>query len=148
MERKQSRLAPRVHGTRAFTFIEIMVVVVIIGLLVSMGGVMWMKKLEKARIDITKMKIKGELRTELQAHYIANGAYPTSEEGLRSLVDEESGSGEGVEDIITDAWNREFLYACPGREGRSYDLWSMGPDGQDGTNDDIGNWKGPDEEDN
>lgn len=42
---------------------------------------------------------------------------------------------------LRDAWNRPLKYACPGsRNPDGYDLWSVGPDGKDGTPDDIGNW--------
>ena len=42
---------------------------------------------------------------------------------------------------LKDPWSRDLMYKAPGEHNpESYDLWSIGPDGQDGTDDDIGNW--------
>lgn len=148
MARKDSSVVWRRNAPSAFTFIEIMVVVIIIGLLVSMVGVGMMTKLKNAQVKITKSKIKGPLRTELQLYYTTHGSYPSSEEGLRALIDEAEAEGEDLDDFLKDPWKEDFLYTCPGREGRAYDLWSKGPDKQDGTDDDIGNWKSDDEDNN
>ncbi len=43
--------------------------------------------------------------------------------------------------VPRDPWGHVYVYRCPGRHNlSSYDVWSAGPDGQDGTDDDIGNW--------
>jgi general secretion pathway protein G len=44
--------------------------------------------------------------------------------------------------VPSDPWGRQYQYASPGRHNTdSYDVWSLGPDGADGTDDDIGNWQ-------
>jgi general secretion pathway protein G len=145
MTRSYKNYARRIYATRAFTFIEIMVVVIIIGLLISMGGVAWMTHLKNAQVKITRAKIKGTLRTELDLYYTTHGSYPTSDQGLRVLIEDAEAEGEDLEDLLKDPWGSEFLYECPGKEGRKYDLWSLGPDKQDGTGDEIGNWKSEDD---
>ena len=73
---------------------------------------------------------------------------PTTEQGLRALMalppdlPPEKWGGpylrEGVS--LLDPWGNEYRYACPGRDGRPFDIWSIGLDGIDGTDDDIGHW--------
>src|SRR5262249_53409131 len=44
--------------------------------------------------------------------------------------------------IPSDPWGNPYIYKCPGRHNRnSYDLYSMGPDGREGTDDDVTNWQ-------
>jgi general secretion pathway protein G len=46
-----------------------------------------------------------------------------------------------MESIPPDPWGNEYQYAYPGEANpNSYDIWSYGPDGSSGTDDDIGNW--------
>jgi len=86
------------------------------------------------------------------------GRYPTTEEGLNALTnsdaiqDEElvkkwngpyiGRESENKKDFtLKDAWNHEFKYVSPGEHNtKSFDLYSAGPDGQEGTEDDIKNW--------
>ena len=131
---------------RAFTFLEIMVVVIIIGLLVSMGGVMWMDKLKKAKKNICEAKIKGTLRTEIETYKSFNNRYPTTDEGWKALADGDANIA--LDDMVMDPWGIEFHYKCPGENGRAYDIWSSGPNQEDeqGGGDDITNWKKATEE--
>jgi general secretion pathway protein G len=81
-----------------------------------------------------------------------NGFYPTTEQGLKSLVQKPSISpepknwkGSYLKDstLPLDQWNRNFIYLCPGRDNRKYDLVSYGPDGIKGNGeecDDIESW--------
>ena len=47
-----------------------------------------------------------------------------------------------MEELGDDPWGNEYQYLPEGEKNpESYDLWSYGPDGEDGTEDDIGNWK-------
>lgn len=72
------------------------------------------------------------------------GRYPNSQEGLQALLSQPSGvthwQGPYVEHIPIDPWGNPYHYACPGLHGKSgFDMYSFGPDGQDGGGDDIGN---------
>jgi len=73
------------------------------------------------------------------------GRYPITEEGLRALVEQPSGlanwMGPYVKSMPEDPWGNPYVYRCPGQQNTDgYDLYSFGPDGQDGGGDDIGNW--------
>jgi len=74
------------------------------------------------------------------------GTYPTSlDDFVRAPAGEAAAKWRGsyVEDLsrLSDAWGRRFEYKAPGlHNSQHYDLWSMGKDGEDGTDDDIGNW--------
>jgi general secretion pathway protein G len=78
------------------------------------------------------------------------GSYPKGEDGLKDLIyrpkeKEAAGKWRGpyLEDerSLKDPWGNLYRYRCPGKHNTAgYDLWSAGPDGKDGTNDDITNW--------
>jgi len=83
----------------------------------------------------------------LELYSIDNGVYPTTAEGLQALVtrptDHAKWDGPYVEDgkIKDDAWGHPYVYRCPGvKVPAGFDLFSVGPDGKEGTADDIGNW--------
>ena len=42
--------------------------------------------------------------------------------------------------IPIDPWGNEYRYTSPGKNNRAFDIWSLGPDGRNGTDDDIGHW--------
>ena len=60
------------------------------------------------------------------------GQYPTTEQGLAVLPSHAAG--------LVDLWGNPYQYARPGKNGRNFDIWSIGPDGIDGTTDDVGHW--------
>ena len=78
------------------------------------------------------------------------GQPPTTEQGLWALVSKPPELPDGkwagpyIESNATsrDPWGNDYLYISPGRDGRSFDIWSCGPDRIDGTEDDIGSWLG------
>jgi general secretion pathway protein G len=46
-----------------------------------------------------------------------------------------------MDKIGLDPWDNEYRFAAPGKHNtEGFDVWSVGPDGQDGSADDIGNW--------
>jgi general secretion pathway protein G len=138
---------------RGFTLIEIMAVVVIIGLLMAIVGNAIVGNLAKARITTTKAQIQS-LEAALTTYQMDNGRFPTTEQGLRSLIEKPSGSPEpyawrpggylAKKSLPKDAWNGDYQYASPGEHNPdSFDLWSLGRDGKPGGSDedaDIGNW--------
>ena len=78
------------------------------------------------------------------------GRYPESLMDLiekPSDLDEEDGpvwKGPYIQDprSFKDPWGHEYQYKSPGDVNQeAYDMWSMGKDGQDGTEDDITNYK-------
>jgi len=132
----------RQHG---FTLLEVLLVVGILALLAAFVVPSLISTGTKAKIDLTKGKI-GPISSAISIYHMHMNAYPEDLQGLIQKPDEDetdSWGGPYIEDAskLKDAWNNEFQYKTPGefRED-SYDLWSWGPDGEDGTDDDIGNW--------
>ncbi len=131
--------------TRGFTFLEIMMVVVIIGILMSIVIPRFAGRTRTAKINAAKMAI-GNLKTALGAYEMDVGAFPSTSEGLKALVErpsnvpEEDWHGPYMETIPEDPWHQEFIYNYPGEHGPDFDLMSKGPDRQEGTDDDITSW--------
>ena len=135
---------------RGFTLLEMIIVVVLISLLAGFAGVHLAGKSKTAKIKLAETMIKGTLGQMLENYYLDNDVYPTTEQGLEALVEKPSGSPEPrsypedgyMDEIKLDPWDMPYQYACPGTHNtRRFDLWSMGPDRQAGTADDIVNWR-------
>src|SRR2546423_7940571 len=121
----------------AFTLIELLLVLVIIAVLAAVVVPKLAGRTEDAKIKATRGSIDG-IKTALGIFEVDNGRYPSSEEGLRALVDPPGGAtnwhGPYVErsQIANDAWGHEFVYRYPGTQNPSgFDLFSMGPDGRE-----------------
>ena len=76
------------------------------------------------------------------------GRYPTTAEGLAALVQEPAGvknwRGPYIQKMAHDPRGRPYVYRCPGlHNGSGFDLSSLGPDGQEGTADNVTNWPAP-----
>ncbi len=136
---------------RGFTFMEIMFVVVIIGILLGLVGPKLVGKSKKAKISATEAQIKN-FKTSLNTYEMNVGQFPTTSQGLKALierpsdVDEDDWQGPYMEDIPKDPWKRDYIYKSPGEHSTDFDLASMGPDRQEGTEDDIVSWKKQSEE--
>lgn len=129
---------------RAFTLIELMLVIVIIGILVAMVAPRLAGKSEKARIVAAQGQISS-LGASLDMFELDMGRFPTSEEGLQALVTAPAAStqwkGKYIREIPKDPWARPYQYKSPGMNNKEdYDLFSLGPDGVEGA-DDVTNWK-------
>lgn len=133
------------HTQRGFTLIEIMVVVVILGILAAAVVPKIMSRPEQARIEKAKHDI-GALESALNIYKLDNYQYPSTDQGLESLVTKPSGTpqprnykkGGYIKKLNNDPWGNEYLYLYPGTH-TDLDLYSLGPDGQP-SDDDIGNW--------
>lgn len=135
---------------RAFTLIEILVVVAIIGLLagVLLKGLVGGQ--DAAYIGVAKIFIQSGLKTSLERYKIDMGSYPSTAEGLPALLvappnAAESWHGPYMDDdkgkVPLDPWREPYQYRFPGTKNKTkYDLFSKGPDKTEGTEDDIGNW--------
>jgi len=131
----------------AFTFLEIMLVVVIIGLLLSLVGPNLVKRGKEAQRTTTEAQI-ANIENALGMYEMRMGMYPTTEQGLGALlscpdsVDKNQwGDTSYMKKMPFDAWKRKFVYVSPGEHNKDYDLYSLGPDGAEGTEDDIVNWR-------
>lgn len=136
------RPVPFLRRNRAFTMIEIMLVVVILGILTAVVVPRLVGRAERTRISATRSSLNG-IRTALGSFEVEVGRFPTTSEGLESLVDRPTGisaemwGGPYLDEVPRDAWGREFVYKSPGERNRDYDLFSRGPDGQENTDDDV-----------
>jgi len=141
----------RINNKKGFTLIEIMVVIVILALLAALVGPKLMGRTDDAKITDARVQIKN-IETALKLYKLDNGNYPSTEQGLASLVNKPtvgvipSGYKEGgyleSKKVPKDPWNNEYLYISPGEHG-DYDLFSYGADGAkggEGKNVDISSW--------
>lgn len=125
------------HAQSGFTLIEIMVVIVILAILAGLVLPRVVGQSDKARIKTTKVQLSS-ISNALDTYRIDNGRYPTTAQGLDALIQPvndaknfpEGGYIKGG--YPTDGWDNEIQYISPGTEGRPYDLFSLGADGQQG----------------
>jgi len=119
-----------------FTLIEILVVVMILGLLISLAAPRLIGRTDDAKVVKAKADISA-IEQALNLYKLDSGLYPTSEQGLEALVEEPTRGDvprnwrkEGyLERVPQDPWNNDFLFAS---DGRSYVLRSLGADGKEG----------------
>jgi general secretion pathway protein G len=135
-----------------FSFIELMVVVIILGILAGMIVPRYMGRTDDAKVIKAKMDIAA-IETSLKMYYLDNGFYPVTEQGLKALVEKPTTDPVPVRwnengyldkrSVPKDPWGREYLYLCPGVNGE-YDILSYGADGVpggEGKNQDIKSWE-------
>ena len=131
-------------GNKGFTLIELMIVVVILAVLAAAVVPRLAGRTQQARINTARMDISGNISVALDLYELDNGRYPSTEEGLNALLVKPSSamnwSGPYLKKRPIDPWGDEYNYANPGSHGIDYDLYSLGPDGLEGTEDDITNW--------
>tara|TARA_B100000579_G_C22460797_1_gene678819 strand:- start:69 stop:593 length:525 start_codon:yes stop_codon:yes gene_type:complete len=123
---------------RGFSFIEVMVVIIILGLLSSIVGVYLFDSAEKAKADATKTQIKG-VETALDLYRLHNSRYPSSEQGLKALLEKPevglipknwNGPYLRGKNLPADGWDSPFRYISA--NGNEYEIISLGADGIDG----------------
>jgi general secretion pathway protein G len=129
-----------------FTLIELMLVLVILATLAAIVTPKLTGQSQKAKITATRTQIS-QLEVALDAFEIDLGRYPTTAEGLRALVEKPASNSDGWQQpylkqkVPLDRWGSEYNYRFPGQYNQDgYDLYSFGPDGKLGGDDDITNW--------
>ena len=129
-------------SARAFTLIELLLVLVILAVLASVAVPVYFNKVDISRRDATKAEIS-TLKEALARFELENGRFPYTAEGLEALVVmpaglEKTWSGPYVDKIPEDKWGHAYFYQYPGSENENtYDLASAAKDGIFGTADDI-----------
>ena len=135
----------RNHG---FTLIELLVVLVILGLLAGLVGPQVVRYLGDSKSKTARLQVE-ELSQALDLYHLETGRYPTTDQGLESLVREppNAGSWNGPylrkQEIPKDPWGNDYRYSSPGQHGR-FDLSSLGADNQqggEGEDQDINSWQ-------
>lgn len=132
---------------RAFTLLELMVVLLILALLATIAAPQVMKHLSKAKSQTARIQVDA-LAASVNFFQMDVGRAPTEQEGLKVLIDkpvnEPKWDGPYIQksDSLMDPWGRAYLYKHPGshRDIEIYTLGSDGKEGGEGDARDIGNW--------
>jgi general secretion pathway protein G len=136
--------AARRAAERGMTLIEILVVLVILGLIATAVAVNVVGSAEKARSDRAKTDVQRIASDGIEAFKVMRGRYPSTEEGLKLLVDERFLKSNSKEGKLLDPWEREYIYLYPGQaHPDAFDVKSYGADGQpggEGENADVVNY--------
>jgi general secretion pathway protein G len=133
---------------RGFTLVEVMLVMLILVILASFAVMALAPQRAKAKIQTAKAQI-GMFRGMIDMYQQDVDSYPSTQSGLEALRRQPSDvsssnkwSGPYIStEVPLDPWGRPYQYLAPGKNNPDFDIWSMGPDGQSGTADDIGNWQ-------
>lgn len=139
------RLSPALRQ-RAFTLLELLVVMVIIGLLAGYVAPRYFGQIGKSEVKVARAQLDA-LEKALDQYRLDVGHYPSAEQGLSALVtrpaNEARWSGPYLrKGVPLDPWGRTYVYRFPGERGE-FDLLSLGRDGQpggSGEDEDITNW--------
>ena len=149
------------RSEQGFTFIEIMVVVAILAILAALVVPRIMGRTDDAKRTAAKVQIRN-IEGALQLYKLDNGVYPTTEQGLKALVEKPSVGivpkkwklGGYIQKLPEDPWGNPYKYFSPSQTpiqnpGQTsslrgeYDIVSLGTDGEtggEGINADINNW--------
>jgi general secretion pathway protein G len=138
-----------------FTLLEILIVITILGILASIVAVKIMDRPGEARVMKARMDIQ-TLESALKLFKIDNAFYPSTDQGLRALVEQPTigrvpnrwreGGYLEKRNLPKDPWGNEYLYFSPGIHNPDFDIWSYGADGLEGgqgEDADINNWEEP-----
>ena len=125
------------NSRAGFTLVEILLVVAILGILAGVAVVSLKGRTKSASIGATRTSIQA-IQTAIDTYEVDNGVYPQSLQNLLTKGNENNWNGPYIKDgrMPKDAWGNEFSYTV---QGDSYKITSAGPDGQQGSADDITN---------
>jgi general secretion pathway protein G len=135
-----------------YTLIEILAVLTLLAFIITMVAPNIINSLQNGQVKAAKSQISST-ENVLNSYYLDNSAYPTTEQGLKALIEKptappipDNWNGPYLQKnkIPADPWGHELHYASPGTHNTdTYDLFSYGKDnaeGGTGANADIGNW--------
>ena len=148
----KSKIFHKIKTTHGFTLIELMVVIVILGILVSFIAPRLMGRPDEAKQVKARIQMES-IETAIKLYKLDSGMYPTTEQGLQALVEQpQTGTlpkkwrkGGYLEKgrVPKDPWGNEFIYLSPGAHG-DYDIIAYGADGVPGGEEfdkDINSWE-------
>jgi general secretion pathway protein G len=142
---RRSEASRRCTRRVGFTLIEVLLVLIILVILGSLAINVFTGTQDRANINAAKAQV-GLLSDPINRYRLDMNKYPQRledlwEEPSDSTLSEKWG-GPYVEQLKADPWGNPYQYSAEGKKNSNkYDFWSNGPDGQSGTDDDIGNWE-------
>jgi len=129
----------------AFTLIELLLVLVILGILAAVIVPKFAGRPEQARKSRAQTDVKN-IETALDMFETDNGRFPSAEEGLQALITQPGSlsnwHGPYLKGVgAKDPWGNPYVYRYPGTQNANgYDLYSTGQDGKDSSGNEINNW--------
>lgn len=140
------RPARRRSRNAGFSLMEMLIVLGIMGMLVGIVIANFQGIFGGAQEDTARQFVNNSIKAPLMSYRMHMGGYPTTEQGLAALYNAPTGErasrwkGPYIEKLPEDPWGNAYQYRFPGQKNpQGYDVWSLGPDGQQSA-DDIGNW--------
>lgn len=137
-------VASSLSPPNAFSILELLLVLVILSILAGIVGVRFAGQSGKAKISAARVQLSN-LETGLKSYEIQIGSFPSTRHGLEALFTSPGGL-EGWDGpymdkrVDQDPWGNPWQYRSPGIHNNDFDLYSFGPDGQEGGDDDVVNW--------
>lgn len=129
------------HGSGGFTFLELLVAVLIMAILATVVGINVANKPGEAKVAATRAQIV-TFRSAMQLYRMRHSAYPTQAQGLEALCRApttppipEQYPEEGYmesRNLPLDQWKHAYVYLVPGSDGQPYEILSYGADGEPG----------------
>lgn len=140
----------RLLDQSGMTLIEIMVVLAIMGVIMALVGTSVMDRLASAKVQAAKAQMKN-FEDALEQYHLDNDSYPTTAQGLEALVTKPTG-GRGAKNypakgylkggkVPLDPWGERYTYYSPGIQSHEFEIYSMGKDKQEGTEDDVSSFE-------
>ena len=126
-----------------FTMVELMAMLIIIGLLATLVVTKVATKIDQARITTTKANLKA-LHSAVNQFKMDTNRFPTEDEQLMALIEQptdvetwEPGGYLETTEIPKDGLGNEFIFELYPESGKQFVIRSSGPDGEEGTEDDL-----------
>jgi len=131
------------HIRYGFTMVELMAVLIILGLLATLVVTKVATKIDQARVTTTKANLKS-LHSAVNQFKMDTGRFPSEDMGLIELIEPptdvinyEPGGYLETTELPKDGWGNDFIYELYPESGKQFAIRSMGPDGEEGTEDDL-----------